>query len=620
MPRLRRGMPLPDKNTSMPSLKDRFQRASLRASNALRRRRLAPRWVLLTLDGPIVEFAPPSPLPDLPAPIERILERFLPEPPRSVNMLRRSFEQLANDPRVEGVILRLDCSASAAIYQSLRGLIGELRAAGKRVVAYAERFGPMSYYLACACDQIVMPPEAEWSVLGFEREYVFLKDALDWAGIGVEAVRVSPFKSAPDQFTQTDFSAESRAQAEALLDAVYETVVAGVASGRRLSPETVRARIDQAPYKAEQAVALGLIDAARYEDQLRDFVVPSAAGEKPAEAPRGVRARISAFVHDPRATLRRRRVRPALQTYGEAWRALLLPDIDWADPYVAVIQLEGGIIEGKSSPPSPLPLPFVGDRASGNESIAAAFRSAENDDETAAIVLVVDSPGGSALASDLIAREVRRVRTKKPVVVYMNGVAASGGYYAAALADYIVAQPLTVTGSIGVFALKPTDGGVYDRLRVRRTTLSRGARAGLYGTAKAFDADERAAVTQSIGRTYDAFKRVVADGRKLDIDAVEPLAGGRVWTGTMALERKLVDALGDFQVALNKAAELGKIPADKRAPFWVVSSTRGFRLPAPFVDPAAVARSVIDDTQQRIRRIVSGRAQAQLPFEVGHFE
>ncbi|MEO6063454.1 MAG: S49 family peptidase [Thermoflexales bacterium] len=535
-------------------------------------------------------------------------------------MLRRTFEQLANDSRIEGVVLRLDCAASAAIYQSLRGLIAGLRAVGKRVVAYAERFGPISYYLACACDQIVMPPEAEWSVLGFEREYVFLKDALEWAGIGIEAVRVSPFKSAPDQLTQTGFSAESRAQAEALLDAVYETVVAGVAAGRHLSPENVRERIDHAPYKADQAVALGLIDATRYEDELRDFVVPGAAADKPAGMPGGLRARISAFLREPRAAVRRRRERPALQTYAEAWRALLLPDIDWADQYVAVIQLEGAIIEGKSSPPSPLPLPFVGDRASGDETIAAAFRAAENDPETAAIVLVVDSPGGSALASDLIARELRRIRTKKPIVVYMNGVAASGGYYAAALADFIVAQPLTVTGSIGVFALKPTDSGVYDRLRVRRTTLSRGARAGLYGTARAFDDDEREAVIQSIGRTYAAFKRIVADGRKLDLDAVESVAGGRVWTGTMALERGLVDALGDFQVALNKAAELGKIPADKRAPFWVVSPPRGFSLPSPFIDPAALTRSVMDDTQQRIRRIMSGRAWAQLPFEVGLFD
>jgi protease-4 len=478
----------------------------------------------------------------------------------------------------------------------------------------------MSYYLACACDQIVMPPEAEWSVLGFEREYIFLKDALEWAGIGVEAVRVSPYKSAPDQFTQTDFSAESRAQAEALLDAAFETVVAGVATGRRLNPETVRERIDQAPYKADQAMAFGLIDATRYEDQLRDFVAPGAAAEKAAETPRGMKARLTAFARDPRAALRRRRERPALQTYGEAWRALLLPDIAWADQYVAVIHLDGAIVEGRSSPPSPVPLPFVGDRASGHESIAAAFRAAEKDEETAAIVLVVDSPGGSALASDLIAREVRRVRSKKPVVVYMNGVAASGGYYAAALANHIVAQPLTITGSIGVFALKPTDAGVYERLRVRRTTLTRGARAGLYGTAKAFDEDERAAVTRSIGRTYETFKRVVADGRKIELEAVEALAGGRVWTGAMAKERNLVDALGDFQMALNKAAELGGIPGDKRAPFWVVSTSRGFRLPAPFVDPAAVTRAMMDDTQQRIRRIVSGRAQARLPFEVGHFD
>lgn len=594
-------------------LRDASRRLRLRAVNAIRQWRPAPRWVVYRLDGPLVEFPPPSPLPDLPGPIERLVGRLLPDPPRNLLGVRRDFEQLAGDPRIEGVILRLNPQASAAMFQSLRGMIQKLRAAGKKVVAWSTHFGPLSYYVATACDKIVMPPESEWSVLGFEREYVFLKDALDWAGLEVEAVRVSPYKSAPDTFTRADFGAEAREQAEWLLDAVYDTVVAGAADARNVTPQRMRELIDSAPHSATHAREAGLIDATLHEDALQEYVAPGSSPEPEPASPRGWLART-------RGGLRRRSERPVLRTFGEAWRAIRLSDTDYDHRYVAVIEIDGTIMEGRSTPTLPLPIPFLGDRASGSETIANLLRAAEQDDDVAAIVLAIDSPGGSALASDLIAREVRRIKARKPVVAYLNGVAASGGYYVAALANHIVAQPLTVTGSIGAFALKISDGRLYDRLRVGRTALRRGARAGLYGTAARLDDDGRVAVTASIGRVYDAFRSIVSEGRGLTSQALEPVAGGRVWTGAMAAERGLVDGLGDFQTAFERASELAKIPSGKRARLWIVHPPRRYKLPLPFPPTAEIAREAVEAVESRLRGALRVAAWARLPFDPGRFD
>lgn len=589
------------------------RRLRRRAANAIRQQRRPPRWVAYCLDGPLVEFPPPSPFAELPGPIERVLKRFLPDRPPSVLEVRRDFEQLAGDPRIAGVLLRFGPVSSAAMFQSLRGLIGTLRAAGKQVVAWATAFGPFTYYLATACDKILMPPEAEWSVLGLEREYVFLKDALDWAGLGVEAVRVSPYKSAPDAFTRTDFGAEAREQAEWLLDEVYDTVVSGAAEARHMTPETMRMLMDTAPHSATRAMEAGLIDATRHEDELQAYLV-SASDRKPelAEA-RGWRARIC-------ARLERGRERPVLQTFGEARPALRLPDVDDDARCVAVIAVDGTIIEGRSTPALPLPIPFIGDRASGSETIASLLRAAERRAEVAAIILAIDSPGGSALASDLIAREVRRIRARKPVVAFLNGVAASGGYYIAALANHIVAQPLTVTGSIGAFALKVSDSGLYERLRVGRTALRRGARAGLHGTSAPLDDDGRAAMAASISRVYDAFRSVVAEGRGLTPDALEPIAGGRVWTGAMAAERGLVDTLGDFQTAFARATELAKMPKGRRARLWFVQPPHRLTLPPPFPAATEVAREAVDAVETRLRGTLRTTTWARLPFDPGRFD
>lgn len=537
-----------------------------------KRQRLSP-YLLLSLNGAIDEL--PQPRPRIP------FGRFiLPPDPPTVSSLRRQFEQLALDPRVHGVVIRIECTASAAAYQSLRQLLLDFRAGGKRLIAYANSFGPFQYYLAAACDQVIMPPGAEWGITGLLREYVFFKDALDQLGIGVDVVNVSPFKSAFDQFKRSDFSDESRAQAEWLLDATYNELVHGIAEGRKLNETRVRELIDGAPVGARTAVELGLLDAVLYEDELETYLAPAAAEVTPPVANEKNPGKAKPAGKGTRK--KQHQLRAQLAMYDDARRGLLIPYFERPAKRIGVVMVEGTIVEGRSqSLPLPAPVPFFGNQFAGAESIVQALRQAGEDDSIAAIILYVDSGGGSALASDLIAREVRRVRETKPVVAYMGGVAASGGYYVAALAHSIIAQPLTITGSIGVIAMKPNVQAAQGKLFLHNTLLQRGAHAGMYSIATPFSTDEHTAIADSIQRIYADFKRVVAEGRKLDAEAIEPIAGGRVWTGAMAHERGLVDELGSFALALDKARALAGLPEALRPSAIVIGPPRKFALPTP---------------------------------------
>ena len=570
-----------------------IRRMRIGSSNAFRRRRHVPPYVVLSLGGEIDELPPVRPQ----VPFARFL---MPAEPWSVSSLRRTFEQLALDPRVEGVVVRIECVASAATYQSLRKLFLDFRARGKQLIAYAHSFGPFQYYLACACDKIIVPPSAEWGVVGFLREYIFLKDALDLLGVGVDVINVSPFKSAFDQFARNDFSEESRAQAEWLLTAQFDELVRGIAEGRGITVEQVRELIDAAPLGARQAVEHGLLDAALYEDELEDYLSP------PARAPAPTSER------DQKKPPERPQ---ALGLYEDVRHALLTPFIQYAPKYIGVVRVEGMIVEGKSrSAPLPIPLPLFGNRFAGADSVVQALRRAAGDDRVAAIILYVDSSGGGVLASDLIAREVRRVLHQKPLVAYMSGVAASGGYYISALAQRIVAQPLTITGSIGVITFKPNVQQAEDKLLLRRTSLKRGDHAGIYSVATPLNPGEYAALAGSVQRAYDDFKRIVAEGRKLDIQMLEPLSGGRVWTGAMAQERGLVDDLGDFTLAVDKARELAGLPAEHRVGAAAIQPPRKFVLPARAT--AGAMLSLGFDAMRALRRQLHGsRVWALLPWQ-----
>ncbi len=576
------------------SLVTRINRARLRFDNTRRVKRALPPYVIVTLSGEITEL--PHPMPQIP--FGKLVARVVPLPsgPQSAHWFRNLLERLSGDARVEGIVLKIACEANAAVYQSLREAIFKFRAAGKRVVAYAESFGPFQYYLACACDQIVMPPPAEFRVVGFSNEYVFFKDALDRVGIGVDVVNVSPFKSAFDQYQRTDFSEQSRAQAEWLLDARYQTLIDGIATGRNMIPEQARARIDSAPHGARDCVGLGLIDAALYEDEIEHWLKPASA-TPPAPDPVSPVVALATRLA-PALAKRMGDAQKAEKATSRVWctlsdaeKTLKRVERNWFEKQIGIVGIEGLIISGTSRR-SPLPIPlFGGSAVAGSESVAQALRNAERDDTIAGVVIFIDSQGGDALASDLMAREIKRLMRKKPVVAYMSGVAASGGYYVAAPVQHIVARPLTITGSIGVITAKPHTAGLYDRLSLHRTALTRGANAQIFSDMQPLDERARNALAQSIGRIYGDFKDIVAAGRhKPNDDALEALCGGRVWTGAQALDHGLVDQLGSFGDAVEKVTALAKLaPGGKRVGWRWITPPRTSLLPPAFAAQSPVA-------------------------------
>ncbi|MGH3148065.1 MAG: signal peptide peptidase SppA, partial [Rubrobacter sp.] len=452
-----------------------------------------------------------------------------------------------------------------------------------RVVAYlAAPADIRSYYIACAADEVLATPLAYLNVIGLRARVDFLKDALDKLGIEVEVVAVSPYKSAGERFVRDDFSSESREQAGRLLDRRYEEVVAAISEGRELSLQEVLSSIDRAPYDARAAVSEGLLDGVLYEDEL-----PHRLGSG-----------------DRRARLSERE---------RAMRSLRVPLRKRSRKKVALVTLRGTIVRGRSRR-LPVPLPFVGGEQAGSESVVAALRVAERNRRISAVLFYVDSPGGDALASDLIWREVERIGAKKPVVVLMGNAAASGGYYVSAPANYVVARRTTVTGSIGVLTIRPVALGLYEKLGINAIALERGARAGILDPSRRPSAEELRVIQAQIQHIYAEFKDRVVRGRGIDSSDLEGIAGGRVWTGTEALELGLVDETGGFREALQKARELGGVELDLPGVLVKVDPPRAGR-PSPG-EPAQAIIEAIRETWGAVSEFRAARVQALAPYEI----
>jgi protease IV len=535
-----------------------------------------PAYVWTEVSGTLAEFE---------TPVGFLRRRLAPGPsPPTLERLRGRLDQISGDGRPRGVVLRIkNLDAGWAALEELRREIMAFRERGGRVVAYlAEPVDTRSYYLACAADEILATPLATLNVTGIRARVEFLKDALDKLGLEAEVVAVSPYKSAGERFVRNDFSPESREQVERLLDRRYEEVVAAISEGRDLSPEQVRDRIDRAPYGVLEALDEGLLDGACYEDELPERL---GAGDRQA----------------------------GLAEWDRARRSLLVPYRSRPGKRVALVSLSGAIVRGRSRR-LPVPLPFVGGEQAGSESVVAALRVAEKSRRIAAVLFHVDSPGGDALASDLIWREVARIRAKKPVVVLMANAAASGGYYVSAPASHVVASRGTVTGSIGVLTIRPVARGLYEKLGINSVALERGAHAGLLDPTRRPDAEELRVIEGQIQRIYDEFKDRVARGRGMEVRQLEGIAGGRVWTGKEALELGLVDETGGFREALRKARELGGIERDVPGVLTKVNPPRGGR-PSPG-EPAEAAWEAIGETWRAISELRAGGVWALAPYEI----
>ncbi|TCJ16810.1 signal peptide peptidase SppA [Rubrobacter taiwanensis] len=503
--------------------------------------RRPPEYVLLEVSGRLPEFRLREPF------FRRLVAR--PRAGVTLEELRERLERIAADGRVRGVVLRVrGLQAGWAALEELRGEIVRFRERGGRVIAYLVDAGTRDYYLACAADEILAPPAATVSVTGVRTRVNFLKDALARFGVEGEVLAVSPYKSAGEVFTRTDFSPEAREQAERLLDRRYAELEEAVVEGRGMSPEEVRQKIDGAPYPARRALREGLLDGLAYEDEL----------------PRRLGGGVS------------------IGEWERAGKALRLPYLPLIRGRVAVVGVTGVIVRGRSRR-LPFPLPLLGDEQAGSESVIGALRRAEQSGSVRGVLLHVDSRGGDALASDLIWREVERIRRRKPVVVLMGETAASGGYYVSAGASGIVARRSTVTGSIGVLIFRPTAVGLYGRLGVNPVALERGARSGIMDPARRPGPDELAALEGSMYAIYSEFKDRVRRGREIEEGELEPLAGGRVWTGEEARERGLVDETGGFRAAVRRVAELAGIPpeAAERNLLHVPPQKKGHPEPGP---------------------------------------
>jgi protease IV len=534
-----------------------------------------PDYVWIEVSGPLLEFE---------SRVGFLQRRLRPGPTgTSLERIREQLRRVSADGRPRGVVLRVrNLGAGWATLEELCRELAAFRESGGRVVAYLMEADSRAYYLACAADEILATPLTTIGVTGLRAQVNFLRDALDRVGLEAEVVAVSPYKSAGDPFVRNDFSEESREQAERLLGRRYEELVGAIAQARKITPEKARASVDRAPYDPPEALTQGLLDGACYEDEL-----PERLGTE------GKRARLT--------------------EWSAAHKSLLAPYRRSLRRRVGLVSLSGAIVRGKNRK-IPIPLPIVGGEQAGSESVVAALRLAEGNRRVAAILFHVESPGGDALASDLIWREVERISAKKPVVVLMGNVAASGGYYVSAAANHIIARRNTITGSIGVLSIRPVAENLYEKLGVNPVILKRGARAGLLDLSRRPTPDELQVLEGQIGFIYREFKDRVSRGRSMEASELEDIAAGRVWTGAEARELGLADEIGGFREALGKARELGKIERDAPGVLLKISPPRSGR-PAPG-DPVEAAREMVDGAKQAVCELLASRVWAVAPYEI----
>ena len=476
----------------------------------------------LRVSGSLPDYSPDDPF-----------KKFFGGPDQSLTGLVMQFKKAKVDKRIKAILLEVNMSGVGwGKAEEIRDAITDFRSSGKPVYAYIEFGLNKEYYIATACDKIIVPPPGELFINGLAADVMFFRGSLDKLGIYPDIYQIGKYKSAGDTFTQKQMTEAHREYINSMLDDLFNRYVNTIAQARKKTPDEVRALIDNAPYNAIKAKEAGLIDEALYKDDV----------EKQFKTMLGYKE-TDTFV--PVRSADYRDVRPESLGLNKGER-------------IAVIYATGDIGSG-SSENSP-----SGGQSIGSDTVAKALNDAAADKSLKAIVLRVDSPGGSGLASDIIWHAVEAANQKKPVVVSMSDVAASGGYYISASASKIIAQPSTITGSIGVLAGKPVMRGFYDWLGISNEYVLRGKTAGMFRETEKFSDEERAKFEEWIKTTYyQDFVPKVAKGRQKDPQYIDSVAQGRVWTGGQAKDRGLVDDFGGLDKAIEVAKQLAKIPADK---------------------------------------------------------
>lgn len=486
------------------------------------------------------------------------------------------LEAIERSPDVAGVVVRLGAlELPWGRVAELRDGLVAIRAAGKRVECVLGSARDQELYLASACSRVALLAPVQVRLDGVSATSLFVGEALDRLGVAPQVARRGDYKTAPETFTRGGMSPAQREVTEHVVRTAYEAVIRAIVDGRHLPRERVEALVDEGTLTGERAQAEGLVDALVFPDEIEGWI------EKGSADPLGF---VSA------ASL----PRPRRSRWGVA-------------PTIAIVAVDDTITSGASRS---LPLGLGGE--AGAETIIQALDEAERDDDVKAVVLRVDSPGGDALASELIARRVARLAKVKPVIASLGGVAASGGYYVAAPATLILAEPTTITGSIGVFNLGFSVEGLARSLGVHAETVQRGVGAARGGLLRDATPEERAMTEREVEALYQRFLRTVEAGRRLKPEQLAPLAAGRVWTGTQAVDRGLVDALGGLDDALSRARIAAGLEPDARYVVRVLPAARDV-LPVAASDRPADALETLGGS---LARWVAPWAAARSPVDV----
>jgi protease-4 len=477
--------------------------------------------VSLRLAGSIAEVTAEDPLSEL-----------MGDQPTSMSNLRKVLARAAEDDRVRGLRLRIDSIGGGfATAQELRSLIARFGAAGKWTAAYMDTAGEfmpgnLVYYVASACDEVSMNPQGDLNLIGISSRTPFIRGTFDKLDIQAEFPGRGDYKTARFMYTETGFTPEQREMTQWLIDSLMEQLIIDIASSRGLSTEEVRNLIDRAPFLGDDAVEVGLMDRVEDWGAFNDRLDERAPNARSV----GVRAYLHQGLFAPRG------------------------------PKIAVVNAVGSIMRGSSGESFN---PLFGGEIMGSDTISEAFKDVRETAGIQAVVFRIDSPGGSAVASEIIRQEMVRTAKDLPVVVSMANVAGSGGYWITCGAQRIVAEPVTLTGSIGVFAGHLNTSGFWsDKLGVTYGRIDKGTNANIYGELENWTDEQRAIIDGMLDRIYDDFVGRVAASRGMTPEAVDAIGRGRVFTGVQAVENGLVDALGGFDVALAEAKKLADIDPD----------------------------------------------------------
>ncbi len=524
--------------------------------------------------------------------------------PTLPNLLRRLDAAVA-DKKVAAVWLKIgDLSAGQAKIYELRAAVARLRKAGKPVYAELTTADSGQYLLAIACDRVVMPPSGMLMIPGVRAEITFYKGMLDKLGLQFDALRMGKYKGAFEPLTNETMSAPLRESYESLVDDDYQYLLAAIAADRHLKDYQVKTYVDRGLFSPADAKKANLIDAVLYADQLQKAIQKKLNVEKIKLVTDYKKEKIDTDFSGISGLMKLIEIFSGVK-----------PSAGDRKTKIAVIYAVGEIVEGKSS------TSLLGSSALGSTTLIAALHKAAGDPKVAAVVLRIDSPGGSAAASDLIWRETTRL--KKPLIASMGDVAGSGGYYIAMNAQKIFASPCTLTGSIGVLGGKLVTRGLYDKLGLKTEVIARGANSGSMSSNQPFTPDERKVWIEALQETYHQFVSKAAEGRKMPFSKVEKLAQGRVYTGQTAKKLGLIDELGTLNDAIAAAKKAAGLKADADVELLLLPEPKTF-FEQLFGDSSASTdvKSLLPEgvqalqRAQTLRRLLSEHILTWMPYGV----